>query len=59
MRDENGVCPADNEAEHGYRAVEWVRHLDADAAAHRDRVVADQVANGRRLFGGRNEGVPH
>lgn len=31
------------------RAVERVRHLDADAAAHRNRVVAAQLANCRRL----------
>jgi AcrR family transcriptional regulator len=31
------------------RAVERVRHLDADASAHRDRVVASQLANCRRL----------
>jgi hypothetical protein len=33
------------------RAIERVRHLDADAAAHRDRVVAAQLANCRRLAG--------
>lgn len=31
------------------RAVERTRHVDADAAAHRDRVVAAQLANCRRL----------
>ncbi len=31
------------------RAVERVRHLDTDAAAHRDRVAAAQLANCRRL----------
>jgi AcrR family transcriptional regulator len=33
------------------RAVERVRRLDSDAAAHRDRVAAAQLANCRRLAG--------
>jgi AcrR family transcriptional regulator len=31
------------------RAVERVRHVDADAAAHRKRVVAEKLSNCRRL----------
>jgi AcrR family transcriptional regulator len=31
------------------RAVERVRHVDGDAAAHRDRVAAEKLANCRRL----------
>ena len=33
------------------RAVERVRHVDADAAAHRKRVVAAKLSNCRRLIG--------
>src|SRR5437763_12813774 len=31
------------------RAIERVRHVDADAAAHRQRVVSEKLANCRRL----------